>query len=140
MSYVPPHLRNSIANSTCRTSLSNPTSTTTTTSVHHRYSHNGEGKIRSYDGKNYSSATPSDCGRRSSGHILPSNPISVPETVLPQWKPSERVFRFKPEQVPQFLFSLLRLSAFSVFPYTSRNLLLVVGRLNLSFFTNLKST
>lgn len=104
MSYVPPHLRNSIANSTCRSSLSNPTSTTTTTtttSVHHTYSHNGEGKIRSYDGKSYSSATPSNCGRRSSGHISPSNPISVPETVLPQWKPSERVFRFKPEQIEE---------------------------------------
>uniref|UniRef100_A0A2N9HKK5 Uncharacterized protein n=1 Tax=Fagus sylvatica TaxID=28930 RepID=A0A2N9HKK5_FAGSY len=41
----------------------------------------------------------SNAFRRSSAPLPSSKAFSVPDSVNPHWKPSERVLRMKPEQV-----------------------------------------
>ncbi|KAI3526371.1 hypothetical protein L1887_05623 [Cichorium endivia] len=93
MSYVPPHLRKSIAATATATTTTTATSTNldSTTTNH---------KLNSKPTNNaFSNAAP----RRSSAnnHIQPSRALAVPNVVFPQWKPSERVLRLKPEQIEE---------------------------------------
>ncbi|KAM7501702.1 hypothetical protein LguiB_000606 [Lonicera macranthoides] len=105
MSYVPPHLRNSITPST-------KTLETSTTNGDH-YSHNNKLNSRfsnsnqyetsktnttsTTNGNNSSSFAFSNAARRSSGNLAATKTLAV----VPQWKPSERVLRLKPEQIEE---------------------------------------
>ena len=80
MSYVPPHLRNS-----------GPTTTTKISSVN---LDNGRTNL-SFS----SSSSNSSLSSPSSNAFRRSSASSVPNSVLPQWQPSERVLRMKPDQV-----------------------------------------
>ncbi|XP_075635370.1 ATP-dependent RNA helicase DBP2-like isoform X2 [Castanea sativa] len=73
MSYVPPHLRNS--------------GPTTTTKISSANLDNGRTNL-SFS----SSSSSSSAFRRSSAS-------SIPNSILPQWQPSERVLRMKPDQI-----------------------------------------
>ncbi|KAK4274935.1 hypothetical protein QN277_018092 [Acacia crassicarpa] len=93
MSYVPPHLRSSSSTTVAArisslaldnndySKLANSNSHTTPTPP--------------------SSSTFSNSSRRSSGAPPLSRTLSVPESVFPQWQPSERVSRMKPEQIEE---------------------------------------
>lgn len=87
MSYVPPHLRNSSA---AATSLLNGNSD----HFQKRQLNTSYSEFTSAK-SNGNSNNLSTAGYRSSGHYV----SSVPEPVSPQWKPSDRVIRLKPEQV-----------------------------------------
>ncbi|KVI03708.1 DNA/RNA helicase, DEAD/DEAH box type, N-terminal [Cynara cardunculus var. scolymus] len=94
MSYVPPHLRKSIAATATTTTVS--TTATSTTLDNNTSNH----KLNSKSINNaFSNAAP----RRSSAnnHIQPLRGLAVPNVVFPQWKPSERVLRLKPEQIEE---------------------------------------
>ncbi|KAK4606883.1 hypothetical protein RGQ29_000925 [Quercus rubra] len=80
MSYVPPHLRNS-----------GPTTTTKISSVN---LDNGRTNL-SFS----SSSSNSSLSSPSSNAFRRSSASSVPNSVLPQWQPSERVLRMKPDQI-----------------------------------------
>lgn len=84
MSYVPPHLRSST-----KTLEINGNNYYTNSHVSHSNNNNNL----------YSSST---SARRSSDNLLPP-----PDSVVPQWKPSQRVLALKPDQVPHLLLSLL---------------------------------
>ncbi|KAL5974808.1 hypothetical protein ACLOJK_031479 [Asimina triloba] len=97
MSYVPPHLRNSSApgalhDASSQTLEFNPSKLSSEASLPPSVS-----KPFSF----------SSAPRRTAS--LPcSRALPVPDPVFPQWKPSDRVFRLKPEQVssqtPHFLY------------------------------------
>lgn len=78
MSYVPPHLRSST-----KTLEINGNSHYTNSHVSHSNNNNNF----------YSSSTST---RRSSDNLLPP-----PESVVPQWKPSQRVLALKPDQIEE---------------------------------------
>ncbi|CAL5388328.1 unnamed protein product [Camellia sinensis] len=90
MSYVPPHLRNSIATKTTTTSSTTTLepSTTTPTTTDHYHKFNSHSSTANGNVNNYLTSSFSNAARRS----------SVPDHVLPHWKPSERVLRLTPEQ------------------------------------------
>ncbi|KAL8531300.1 hypothetical protein ACS0TY_008062 [Phlomoides rotata] len=91
-SYVPPHLRNS---STATTALANGNSD----HFQKRQLNSSHSEFTSAksNNNNSNSINLSGAGYRSSGHYV----SSVPEPVVPQWKPSDRVIRLKPEQVQE---------------------------------------
>ncbi|KAL7247159.1 hypothetical protein ACSBR2_002136 [Camellia fascicularis] len=93
MSYVPPHLRNSIATKTTTTSSTTTLepSTTTPTTTDHYHKFNSHSSTANGNVNNYSTSSFSNAARRS----------SVPDHVLPHWKPSERVLRLTPEQIEE---------------------------------------
>ncbi|CAK9162107.1 unnamed protein product [Ilex paraguariensis] len=98
MSYVPPHLRNSIttkATSTtaldCNTDYYSNLTSPFSHSNHSNSNHNNT-SISNINCNNFSSAS-SNAARRSSGN--------APYPVFPQWNPSERVLRLKPEQIEE---------------------------------------
>ncbi|KAL7601096.1 DEAD-box ATP-dependent RNA helicase 20 [Lactuca sativa] len=98
MSYVPPHLRKSVAATVTATATATTTTTTATPTNVDNITTNH--KLNSKSNNNaFSNSTP----RRSSAnnHIQPSRALAVPNVVLPQWKPSERVLRLKPEQIEE---------------------------------------
>ncbi|CAH1418023.1 unnamed protein product [Lactuca virosa] len=98
MSYVPPHLRKSVAATVTATATATTTTTTVTPTNVDNITTNH--KLNSKSNNNaFSNSTP----RRSSAnnHIQPSRALAVPNVVLPQWKPSERVLRLKPEQIEE---------------------------------------
>ncbi|XP_021993662.1 ATP-dependent RNA helicase DBP2 isoform X2 [Helianthus annuus] len=89
MSYVPPHLRKSVAATTTTTTVTATIlNTTTTTTANHNLN---------------SKSVHNAATRRSSSnnHIQPSRALAVPNAVFPRWKPSERVLRLKPEQIEE---------------------------------------
>ncbi|KAK1426883.1 hypothetical protein QVD17_15563 [Tagetes erecta] len=94
MSYVPPHLRNSTTGTI--TTLDNNTTATTT---NHKLNSNKSSINNNNNNNAFSNAAP----RRSStnNHIQPTRVLAVPNAVFPQWKPSERVLRLKPEQIEE---------------------------------------
>ncbi|CAI9288197.1 unnamed protein product [Lactuca saligna] len=99
MSYVPPHLRKSVAATVTATATATTTTTTTATPTNVDNITTNH-KLNSKSNNNaFSNSTP----RRSSAnnHIQPSRALAVPNVVLPQWKPSERVLRLKPEQIEE---------------------------------------
>ncbi|KAL6200490.1 hypothetical protein ACLB2K_030271 [Fragaria x ananassa] len=102
MSYVPPHLRNS----------SSTTTTTTTTSAAAKSSSatDADRSKLSYSASSnsHSSAAPFSSFSHSNGsrwssaaHSSANRAISPPDAVVPQWKPSERVLRMKPELIEE---------------------------------------
>ncbi|KAI8016533.1 ATP-dependent RNA helicase DBP2 [Camellia lanceoleosa] len=93
MSYVPPHLRNSIATKTTTTSSTTTLepSTTTPTTTDHYHKFNSHSSTANGNVNNYSTSSFSNAARRG----------SVPDHVLPHWKPSERVLRLTPEQIEE---------------------------------------
>ncbi|GMP48880.1 hypothetical protein CsSME_00016075 [Camellia sinensis var. sinensis] len=93
MSYVPPHLRNSIATKTTTTSSTTTLepSTTTPTTTDHYHKFNSHSSTANGNVNNYLTSSFSNAARRS----------SVPDHVLPHWKPSERVLRLTPEQIEE---------------------------------------
>ncbi|KAL2488467.1 ATP-dependent RNA helicase DBP2 [Forsythia ovata] len=99
MSYVPPHLRNSAA-------------TTTTTIINgtgdHLYSKQlNNSSFQLSSGRSNSTLDNNNnghswnAGNRTSGNYISPRTVVVPDTVFPQWKPSERVIRLKPEQIEE---------------------------------------
>ncbi|XP_010253045.1 PREDICTED: ATP-dependent RNA helicase DBP2-like [Nelumbo nucifera] len=104
MSYVPPHLRtSSTPSSHCLPTATRNSTTTKTSSETLEYDHKFYSSNPHYSLKNSSSAPPSfsNGARRTSGNLPLSRALAVPEPVFQQWKPSERVFRLKPEQIEE---------------------------------------
>ncbi|XP_048227048.1 ATP-dependent RNA helicase DBP2 isoform X2 [Ricinus communis] len=91
MSYVPPHLRNSTATTTTTT-----TTTTITSSITLENDHST--KLSTSTWKSLSS-TLSNGSRRTTAAFTSPRTLSVPDPVLPQWTPSERVLRLNSQQV-----------------------------------------
>uniref|UniRef100_A0A2N9J4M0 RNA helicase n=1 Tax=Fagus sylvatica TaxID=28930 RepID=A0A2N9J4M0_FAGSY len=86
MSYVPPHLRNSSSTTTTKISSTNLDTDRT------KLSYSSDSSIPSL-------SPSSNAFRRSSASLPSSRAFSVPDSVNPHWKPSERVLRMKPEQI-----------------------------------------
>ncbi|KAF8402472.1 hypothetical protein HHK36_010557 [Tetracentron sinense] len=103
MSYVPPHLRTSVSSSVSRNSGTTRTSSATLETDQKLSSSNPHYSL--LQSKNSSSFAPpssfSNAARRTSGTLPPSRALALPEPVFQQWKPSERVFRFNPEQIEE---------------------------------------
>lgn len=89
MPYVPPHLRNSVTSSATLTSK--PTEVNSVTLDTTNYNN----KKLSYSSSSHLNNSFSNASRRSSCTLPP------PEIVLPEWKPSERVFRMTPDQIEE---------------------------------------
>ncbi|KAI4306291.1 hypothetical protein L6164_029579 [Bauhinia variegata] len=96
MSYVPPHLRNS----------SSTTLTTRASSLN--LDNNHHSKLAFPSNSHFRNSSPasslstfSNASRRSSGDFPSSKTVSVPDPIFPQWQPSERVSRMKPEQIEE---------------------------------------
>ncbi|KAK9998959.1 hypothetical protein SO802_018562 [Lithocarpus litseifolius] len=83
MSYVPPHLRNS-----------GPTTTTKISSINL-----DNGRTNLSFSSSSSSNSNSSLSSPSSNAFRRSSASSVPNSVPPQWQPSERVLRMKPDQI-----------------------------------------
>ncbi|XP_051142874.1 DEAD-box ATP-dependent RNA helicase 20-like [Andrographis paniculata] len=97
MSYVPPHLRNS--SSAAAAVVSNGVSD----HLDSRHLNNSSHAKPAY-AKNSSTCSSIGYGNtvsRSSGNYAFNRPVAVPDPVFPDWKPSDRVLRFKPEQVQE---------------------------------------
>ncbi|XP_042502472.1 DEAD-box ATP-dependent RNA helicase 20-like [Macadamia integrifolia] len=97
MSYVPPHLRTSAIRSST-------TSKTASETLDYDEKHSSSTPHYSLlQSKNNSSAlsTLPNSIRRTSSNLPPSRALPVPEPVFQQWKPSERVFRLKAEQIEE---------------------------------------
>ncbi|KAA8550450.1 hypothetical protein F0562_002134 [Nyssa sinensis] len=90
MSYVPPHLRNSIATKTTSTTLDTATDHYPKFNPHLHQSKNNNYNTTTDN----SSSVFSSAARRSSGNLQP-------DPVFPQWKPSERVLCLNPEQIQE---------------------------------------
>lgn len=93
MSYVPPHLRN--ASSTAVATTTRPSASSGTLDHHHN---TNLAFSSSYPHSNSSSLA--NGSRRTSAAPPPSRIVTVPDTVFPNWQPSERVSRMNPDQVP----------------------------------------
>ncbi|KAK9279376.1 hypothetical protein L1049_013055 [Liquidambar formosana] len=97
MSYVPPHLRNSISSSVAPTSHpSQTTSVALDTTDHTNTTTNN--KLFCSSNSHFNNFSPATLPSFSNGSRRNS---AVPETVFPHWKPSERVSRLKPEQIEE---------------------------------------
>lgn len=104
MSYVPPHLRNSTTTKTTTSTTLEPSTTqyqsfNSHSSQLHQFktaaaaTANGSSRNNnSNSNSNNSASVFSNAARRSSVNL-------VPDPVLSQWKPSERVLALTPEQV-----------------------------------------
>lgn len=103
MSYVPPHLRNSSSTTTTTTSTTTTrisSGTLDTDRSKLSYSSNSHFNKDNSSAASFSSFSLSNASRWSSGAVSSANRVvAVPDAVVPQWKPSERVLRMKPEQV-----------------------------------------
>lgn len=100
MSYVPPHLRNSSSTTTTTTTTRTSSGTLDTDRSNLSYSSNSHFNNDNSSAASFSSFSQSNASRWSSGTISSANrAVAVPDAVVPQWKPSERVLRMKPEQV-----------------------------------------
>ncbi|KAL5077031.1 hypothetical protein RYX36_016015 [Vicia faba] len=101
MSYVPPHLRNA-SSTAVATTTTRPLSSTGTLDNNHHHHHNTNlafSSSYSHSHPNYSSL--SNGTRRTSAAPPPSRIITVPDTVFPNWQPSERVSRMNPDQIEE---------------------------------------
>ncbi|KAL0436624.1 UNVERIFIED_CONTAM: ATP-dependent RNA helicase DBP2 [Sesamum radiatum] len=98
MSYVPPHLRSSSA-ATVAATVGNGVAD----QFHPKQVKSSSTKFTSAK-NNYStgnSINSGNAGYRSSGSGVSSRNGVAPDPVFPQWKPSDRVLRLKPEQVQE---------------------------------------
>lgn len=98
MSYVPPHLRNP-SSSISRTSKPTETSAVTLDDTHRTTNNLSYSSTNSHLSHSNASSSPSLSRWASSNAAAVPRTPSVPEPVFPQWKPSDRVFLMKPEQV-----------------------------------------
>ncbi|KAJ4980110.1 hypothetical protein NE237_010890 [Protea cynaroides] len=99
MSYVPPHLR-----TTSATHSFTASKTTSETLDYYDQKHSSSSPHYSLLQSKNSAISPSNfsnAARRTSSNLPSSRAIPVPEPVFEQWKPSERVFRLKPEQIEE---------------------------------------
>ncbi|KAL0460372.1 UNVERIFIED_CONTAM: ATP-dependent RNA helicase DBP2 [Sesamum latifolium] len=98
MSYVPPHLRSSSA-ATVAATVGNGVAD----QFHPKQVKSSSTKFTSAK-NNYStgnSINSGNAGYRSSGSGVSTRNVVAPDPVFPQWKPSDRVLRLKPEQVQE---------------------------------------
>ncbi|KAK4440908.1 ATP-dependent RNA helicase DBP2 [Sesamum alatum] len=98
MSYVPPHLRSSSA-ATIAATVGNGVAD----QFHPKQLKSSSTKFTSAK-NNYStgnSINSGNAGYRSSGNGVSTRNVVAPDPVFPQWKPSDRVLRLKPEQVQE---------------------------------------
>ncbi|ONH99629.1 hypothetical protein PRUPE_6G040300 [Prunus persica] len=100
MSYVPPHLRSSSTTTTTTTETSSVTlDDQSKLSYPSSNSHFNNDKSSA---ASFSSFSHSNASRWSSGSISTANrALARPDAVVPQWKPSERVLRMKPELIEE---------------------------------------
>ncbi|KAK2386540.1 DEAD-box ATP-dependent RNA helicase [Trifolium repens] len=102
MSYVPPHLRNASSTTTTTTTAATtkPSSTGTLDNNHHHHHHHNNNNLAF---SNSHSNTPSlfNASRRTSAAPPQSRITSVPNTVFPNWQPSERVSRMNPDLIEE---------------------------------------
>ncbi|XP_043725422.1 DEAD-box ATP-dependent RNA helicase 20-like [Telopea speciosissima] len=98
MSYVPPHLRTTSATRSSITSK--PASETLDYDQKHSSSTPHYSFLQSKNSSSSLSGLP-NATRRTSSSLPPSRALPVPEPVFQQWKPSERVFRLKAEQIEE---------------------------------------
>ncbi|KAK2974590.1 hypothetical protein RJ640_025239 [Escallonia rubra] len=102
MSYVPPHLRNSTTATAAATTLgSNGSNCNDSHKLNSQSSHSNNGSAAANNHHHSSSSAFSNAARRSSSNLLSPRTLAVPDAVVPQWKPSERVQRLKPEQIEE---------------------------------------
>lgn len=95
MSYVPPHLRNSsTAAAAAKTLVNGNSDHFQSKQLNGSYSQFSSAKTNNNNGN---SNNLWNAGSRTSANYV----SSVPEPVVPQWKPSDRVIRLKPEQVEE---------------------------------------
>ncbi|CAK8532662.1 unnamed protein product [Lathyrus sativus] len=101
MSYVPPHLRNagSTAVATTTIATARPSSSSGTLDSHHHHHNTNLTFFSSYSHSNSNSL--SNGFRRTSAAPPPSRIITVPDTVFPNWQPSERVSHMNPDQIEE---------------------------------------
>ncbi|XAR60823.1 RNA helicase [Bertholletia excelsa] len=119
MSYVPPHLRNSTASKTAA-SATLEASTAASASDHYyklnshssrlpqsknsvsisNGSNNGHGRSNG-NGNNSLTTAFSNAARRGSFNLTSPRTLAVPDSVVPLWKPSERVLGLTPEQIQE---------------------------------------
>lgn len=95
MSYVPPHLRN--VSSTAVATTTRPSASSGTLDHHH---HNNTNLAFSSSYSHSNSSSLDNGSRRTSVAPPPSRIVTIPDTVFPNWQPSERVSRMYPDQVP----------------------------------------
>lgn len=88
MSYVPPHLRNSV------TKTVGSSADTAVTTLESNNSHCNS-KVSCANGITDSQSA---LHRSSCNYITPRT-LAAPDAIFPQWKPSERVINLLPEQV-----------------------------------------
>ncbi|XP_048324802.2 DEAD-box ATP-dependent RNA helicase 20 [Ziziphus jujuba] len=103
MSYVPPHLRDSSSSTTTTTSkTSSITLDSDFTTTKLSYTSNSYPKNNNNNNSSSNLSSSFNASRWTSGALSPSvRSLSVPDPVFPQWKPSERVLRMKPEQIEE---------------------------------------
>ncbi|KAK3002079.1 hypothetical protein RJ639_020241 [Escallonia herrerae] len=102
MSYVPPHLRNStIATAAATTLGGNGSNCNHSHKLNSQSSHSNNGSTAANNHHHSSSSVFSNAARRSSSNLLSPRTLAVPDAVVPQWNPSERVQRLKPEQIEE---------------------------------------
>ncbi|KAI5649018.1 hypothetical protein M9H77_35023 [Catharanthus roseus] len=94
MSYVPPHLRNSIV----KAAAASATTTTVTTLENNSFHSCSSVSSAKPDANNISAAHRSSGNYQSSSRTLAA---AVPNAVFPHWKPSERALNLLPEQIEE---------------------------------------
>ncbi|PNX82131.1 DEAD-box ATP-dependent RNA helicase, partial [Trifolium pratense] len=102
MSYVPPHLRNAGSTTTTTTTTAATRLSSTGTldnNHHHHHHHHNNNNNHNLAFSNSHSNTPSlfNASRRTSAAPPQSRINAVPDTVFPNWQPSERVSRMNPD-------------------------------------------
>lgn len=122
MSYVPPHLRNS-SSSLYRPSKPSKTSAVTLDDTHRTTNSLSFSSENSHLSHTNASSSPSFSRRPSSNATAMPRTLLVPEPVSPHWKPSDRVFRMKPEQVWRLWLIWLISGVFFLFMLVWRGLL-----------------
>ncbi|XP_021806842.1 DEAD-box ATP-dependent RNA helicase 20-like isoform X1 [Prunus avium] len=102
MSYVPPHLRSSSTTTTTTTTTETSSVTLDDQTKLSYPSSNSHFNNDKSSAASFSSFSHSNASRWSSGAISTANrALARPDTVVPQWKPSERVLRMKPELIEE---------------------------------------
>ncbi|KAL3517951.1 hypothetical protein ACH5RR_020540 [Cinchona calisaya] len=95
MSYVPPHLRNSITTAAAAAAAAT-TTTITTLDDNNFHSYSKLSSVTNHCNNNYLNS-----GRRSTVNYTSPRNLSSPDIVFPHWKPSERVLRLTPDQIDE---------------------------------------
>ncbi|KAM1899993.1 hypothetical protein ACFX14_028984 [Malus domestica] len=106
MSYVPPHLRSSSRTTTTITTTTTAEASSRTLDDQSKLSYSSSNSHFNYDksssgGASFSSFSHSNASSRWSSGALSQASRARPDSVVPQWKPSDRVLRMNPEMIEE---------------------------------------